>query len=119
MLDRGDQRQRSHSPDLVDREESTGIFLEGTVTSPQPVDNLPVSWHRHAACFNTESEVFFPASYNQFTLAAARRYCQVCLVADVCLAYATAIGAGEGIWGGVAPTERRLAQVKARLASSR
>jgi WhiB family redox-sensing transcriptional regulator len=91
----------------------------GTMTAPQPVDHFPVSWQLHAACLNTDSDVFFPTSYNPFTLAAARRYCQVCVVADACLDYGTAIGAGEGIWGGVAPTQRRLAQVKARLASIR
>ena len=91
----------------------------GSMTSCQPAVGFSVSWQRHAACLDTESDVFFPISYNQFTLAAARRYCQVCEVADACLAYGTAIGAGEGIWGGVAPAERRLARVKVRLASIR
>jgi WhiB family redox-sensing transcriptional regulator len=83
---------------------------------PQPDDGLPVSWQQHAACRNTDSDLFFPASFNRSTLAVARRYCDVCPVTDTCLEYAITSGTGEGIWGGAAPAHRSLAKLNTRLA---
>jgi WhiB family redox-sensing transcriptional regulator len=90
--------------------------LEGFMSLPQSDDGLPVSWQQHAACRKTDSDVFFPTSFNRSTLAAARRYCQVCPVIDTCLEYAITIGAGEGIWGGATPAQRSLAKLNTRLA---
>jgi WhiB family redox-sensing transcriptional regulator len=78
---------------------------------PQPGDGLPVSWQEHASCRNTESNLFFPPSYNRSALAVPRRYCQVCPVADACLEYAITSGTDEGIWGGATPTQRTRAKL--------
>lgn len=75
--------------------------------SPQPGDRLPVPWQQHAACRNSHSDLFFPTSHNQHTLAVARQYCRACPVAEACLEYAITTHAWEGIWGGTPPTDRR------------
>ncbi len=82
---------------------------------PQYDDGLPGSWQQHASCRKTESDLFFPTRFNRATLAAARRYCETCEVADECVELALDTGADEGIWGGTTPAQRSLTKLNARL----
>ena len=81
---------------------------------PQLDDGLPVSWQQHATCRSTDPNLFFPTNYSRYTLAAARRYCQVCPVTDACLVYAITSGSDQGIWGGTTPAQRSLTMLNAR-----
>ncbi len=57
-----------------------------------------------AACRDVDTEVFFPASESQ--AGPAQAICAVCPVREECLEYALETRPGDGVWGGLTPTER-------------
>lgn len=62
-------------------------------------------WMDDALCAQTDPDLFFPEKGG--SAATAKRICHECPVAGECLAYALEHGEREGIWGGLAPKERR------------
>lgn len=61
-------------------------------------------WQDDAACSDTSNTVFFPTvgSYER-----AKAICAGCVVRVECLSYALRTGQPEGVWGGLAPHERK------------
>lgn len=71
------------------------------------IDVAPVpDWHSDAACAGTDGDAFFPEQGG--TVAAAKRVCAGCMVAEACLQYALDNQEKFGIWGGLTEDERRL-----------
>ncbi len=68
-----------------------------------PPAHLP--WMDDAACAQTDPDMFFPEKGG--STRNAKRICGGCDVREQCLEYALATGQQEGIWGGLAPRERR------------
>lgn len=78
-------------------------------------------WREHAACRNTEPDLFFPigatgTAVNQID--AAKRVCGQCAAVEPCLEFALATNQESGVWGGTAEDERRKLR-KAWLAARR
>jgi WhiB family redox-sensing transcriptional regulator len=63
------------------------------------------AWTARAACRDTNTEIFFPASANEEVDALA--ICATCPVRAQCLDYAIRNRENHGIWGGTTPEERR------------
>jgi hypothetical protein len=65
------------------------------------------NWRDKAACKNRGVAIFFTRKGTP-DHDEALSYCEVCLVRDECLAYATASEEGlrYGIFGGISPSER-------------
>ena len=81
-----------------------------------------MSWQTHAACRDTDPELFFPPSTTSPTHRAVRRsslavapVCGRCPVATECLRWALDTGQDHGMWAATTPTERRAIR-RARLA---
>lgn len=68
---------------------------------PQGTDHR---WQDRAACSDVSNTVFFPVSANY---AQAKLICAGCAVRLQCLAYALRTEQPEGVWGGLAPHERK------------
>jgi WhiB family redox-sensing transcriptional regulator len=67
-------------------------------------------WMEHAACRETDAEMFFPvgttgASLEQINRAVA--ICSVCNALDQCLNFALQTNQEFGVWGGYAEDDRR------------
>lgn len=62
-----------------------------------------MDWRKMAACKGMDPELWFPLGDG----AEARAVCARCPVADDCLAWALAIGATDGIFGGLDVEDRR------------
>lgn len=60
---------------------------------------------RQAACYGIPTDMFFPRGDEQALLAAAKRVCRNCPIADACLQYAVA-NHMQGVWGGTSELER-------------
>lgn len=70
-----------------------------------------MSWHEHAACWDTPTEVFYPwstATGGSPDWSAARRVCRTCPVTAACLQDALDHEDLNGMWGGLTPAERAL-----------
>lgn len=67
-------------------------------------------WQDLAACLGCDPELFFPPPKTIATQAKA--VCQGCEVRAECLAYAIETHQKHGIWGGLAPKERRRLRVR-------
>jgi len=63
------------------------------------------SWMRDSLCLEFPVEWWFPARGESSKR--AKEVCARCSVREECLSLAIAEQIGEGIWGGLAPTERR------------
>jgi WhiB family redox-sensing transcriptional regulator len=63
-------------------------------------------WDKHAACRDTDPELFFPDSVATEQAAQARKVCRSCPVARECFGFALANRIGFGIWGGYSPKQR-------------
>ena len=63
-----------------------------------------MDWRHRAACLTEDPELFFPIGNSGPAIAQieqARRVCQRCEVADVCLKWALETGQDAGVWGGL------------------
>ena len=75
-------------------------LLEGLAPYP--------AWMTHARCAGRNPGLWFPAPGDSRGHAqAAKRICRVCPVRAACLAWALQRRELHGIWGGLAPRERR------------
>ena len=78
-------------------------------------------WRRHAACRDTDPDLFFPvgttgAAVDQ--IESARAVCLTCEVRDACLEFALETNQESGVWGATSEEERRKLR-KAWLAARR
>lgn len=64
-------------------------------------------WRDEAACVFIDTEVFFPHPSDREGVAAAKRVCDRCPVAEACALYAVETGTRDGIWGGLGYTARK------------
>jgi len=62
-------------------------------------------WQRHAACTDTDPDLFFPVTPDQAE--AAKHVCAVCPVRRECLAWSIKTRQDAGVWGGLTETERK------------
>jgi Transcription factor WhiB len=72
-------------------------------TEPNP------DWRKSAACRQEDPDLFFPKGYEgpwQLVIEQAKAVCRRCPVVDACLDFADAIGATDGIFGGLTEKER-------------
>lgn len=82
-----------------------------------------MGWQTHAACRDSDPELFFPATDDytapavQEQIAAARRVCQSCPVTTECLRWALDSGQDHGLWAETTPAERRQIR-RARMAGN-
>ncbi|MDN4616440.1 WhiB family transcriptional regulator [Leifsonia sp. F6_8S_P_1B] len=65
----------------------------------------PLAWQADALCAQTDPEAFFPEKGEPTK--AAKRICAACPAAAQCLQYAIDNHITHGLWGGVAPKQRR------------
>lgn len=61
-------------------------------------------WRTHAACFESDPDLWFPESG---TAREARAICSSCPVRVDCLEWALSNGEGHGVWGGASERVRR------------
>ena len=75
-------------------------------------------WYKFAACHGQSGLFFTPESYTPRTEAArvaqAKKVCDGCPVASVCLDYALGRPERAGVWGGTTPDERTAIQHRIR-----
>ena len=74
------------------------------------VDSDHDRWREHAACRNSDANLFFPsgstgAAVDQ--IEAAKAVCAACPVCDDCLRFALETNQEDGVWGGRDEIERR------------
>jgi WhiB family transcriptional regulator, redox-sensing transcriptional regulator len=82
-----------------------------TVTT-MPIGDRPMDWLGHAACRDSDPELFFPASdmsasAGRARVEAAKKVCRRCPVRGTCLSWAFDNGQEAGVWGGMTEEERR------------
>lgn len=63
-------------------------------------------WAERAACAGEDTDLWFVDQHDG-PYTEARRICKRCPVRRECLAYAVETGADSGMWGGLAPRERK------------
>lgn len=64
-------------------------------------------WEDRAACRGQDPELFWPVDSDRWGAVWAKKVCRSCDVREECLQTALDEGHTEGIWGGLAPTERQ------------
>lgn len=64
-------------------------------------------WRNRAECRGLDNAMFFPLSDDPSATRPAKKVCSTCPVQDDCLSFALETGQPAGIWGGLAPSERR------------
>jgi WhiB family redox-sensing transcriptional regulator len=64
----------------------------------------PIDWFADAACRDSDTAVFFPASDRDAV--EAKAICATCPVREECLEYALATRPADGVFGGLTSTER-------------
>lgn len=74
---------------------------------------VPPSWAAQAGCAEADPELFFPPDGERSDtirhltrMHAAKAVCASCLVRAECLTYAVDTHQHDGVWGGLAETER-------------
>jgi WhiB family redox-sensing transcriptional regulator len=86
-------------------------MTEVRVDAPRrPASSGSPDWRDHAACRDTDPELFFPignAGPGQQQLDRAKQVCAGCQVRTPCLEWALASGQEAGVWGGTSEDERR------------
>jgi WhiB family redox-sensing transcriptional regulator len=88
----------------------------GRYVASEPAGPGDASWMDSAACRTAaDPDLWFPADDDPAGVDAARRVCAGCRVRVDCLAWAVAIGAADGVWGGLTTSQRR-AQARQRVA---
>ena len=78
-------------------------------------------WRCHAACRDTDPELFFPIGTTGPAvdqIDAAKAVCMKCSALDACLVFALATNQESGVWGATSEEERRKLR-KAWLAEQR
>lgn len=67
------------------------------------------NWREAALCRGFDGEIFFPMSERPGTegVEYAKSICAMCPVITECLAFALETGQDYGVFGGLAPSERR------------
>lgn len=78
-------------------------------------------WRDHAACRDTDPDLFFPVGTTGPAvdqIESAKAVCECCEAQLACLEFALATNQESGIWGGIAEDERRKLR-KAWLARQR
>lgn len=75
------------------------------LTRKDTVSTRNLDWQADAACRDTETDIFFPASESDAGPALA--VCRICPVRHECLEWALATRQNDGIWGGATDSERR------------
>jgi len=76
--------------------------------APQTTVRAP-DWRAQAACLTEPADLFFPdgtTGHWALTIEQAKAVCHRCPVADACLAFAEAIRATDGVYGGLTDKER-------------
>lgn len=79
-------------------------------------------WRHHAACRNSDPELFFPVGNTGPALLQiedAKAVCRRCDVVDQCLEWALETGQDAGVWGNASEDERRAMKRRAARARSR
>lgn len=82
----------------------------------------PDAWREHAACRDTDPDLFFPVGTTGPALeqiAQAKSVCAECEAKDPCLEFALATNQDAGIWGGTSEEERRQLRRKRQAARRR
>ena len=77
---------------------------------PRPAPSGSPDWRDHAACRDSDPELFFPigtACPALLQQERAKQVCAGCRVRTPCLAWALASGQEAGVWGGASEDERR------------
>lgn len=67
-------------------------------------------WRKHAACRDTDPDLFFPVGTTGPAIEQienAKAVCRACEVQKPCLEYALVTNQDSGIWGGTSEEERR------------
>ena len=67
-------------------------------------------WRHHAACQDSDPELFFPIGTSGpalLQLEQAKDVCRQCPVVDECMRWAVDTGQDAGVWGGMSEEERR------------
>lgn len=86
---------------------------------PKPLKNTDFSWHKHAACLDSSSDLFFMeienAATNKQRIKEAKEICEVCPVRNACLQQAIDNGEGFGVWGGMTSRERAKVRRRQRM----
>lgn len=77
-----------------------------------------MSWRHQAACSRADPELFFGQPEEVRRIAKAKAVCSGCPVQNDCLIYALEKPELYGVWGGMTGEERRLLQVRTRLAAT-
>jgi WhiB family transcriptional regulator, redox-sensing transcriptional regulator len=70
----------------------------------------PAAWRTHAACRDTDPDLFFPVGTTGPAIEqidAAKAVCRECEVNGQCLEFALATNQDSGVWGGTSEEERR------------
>jgi WhiB family redox-sensing transcriptional regulator len=77
---------------------------------PRPAPSGTPDWRDHAACRDSDPELFFPigtAGPALLQQERAKQVCAGCQVRTPCLEWALASGQEAGVWGGASEDERR------------
>lgn len=77
-------------------------------------------WEDQAACAGTELDLFFPPKGGDAPalVGGAKAICAGCTVRMECLEFALRNDIGFGVWGGLAPAERRRVRDRRRRTSA-
>ena len=70
----------------------------------------PAVWRVHAACRDTDPDLFFPVGTTGPAIEqidSAKAVCAECEVQTECLEFALATNQDSGVWGGTSEEERR------------
>jgi WhiB family redox-sensing transcriptional regulator len=83
------------------------------VALPQSVEPLSIEhddWRDHAACRDTNPDLFFPVGTTGPAIEQidqAKAVCRECPVQGACLEFALVTNQDSGVWGGTSEEERR------------
>jgi WhiB family redox-sensing transcriptional regulator len=81
------------------------LYSSTSVSSAQRDD-----WRRHAACRDTDPDLFFPVGTTGPAIdqiESAKAVCRGCPVQHDCLEFALSTNQDSGVWGGTSEEERR------------
>lgn len=86
---------------------SPSVSLLEQRTLDRPFTGLPEpAWRDAALCREGIGVDFFPFSEDAQAIRRVKEVCARCPVTEDCLAYAMQTRQGEGVWGGLTPSER-------------
>jgi WhiB family redox-sensing transcriptional regulator len=98
---------------LLGRVEHAGLIIHRE-TGSKGVRSM--EWREHAACLESDPELFFPVGNTGPALDQidrAKGVCANCEVTEMCLEYALSTGQDCGVWGGLSEDERRALKRRA------